>query len=179
MSKRFSTKNIVLSGMFIALGLVLPFVTGQVPQIGSMLLPMHIPVLICGYVCGGPLGLIVGFITPLLRNAIFGKPSLINAVAMAFELTTYGFMTGFLYRRFEKKNVFIYATLIISMICGRIVWGIAKYALFALGFTGQKFTLAVFFADGFTNAIPGIILQIAIIPVIIMALRRGNLIDND
>jgi len=72
--------------MFIAIGLVLPFFTGQIPQIGRMLLPMHIPVFLCGLICGWKYGLMVGFILPLLRYAVFGMPVIFpNGIAMAFE----------------------------------------------------------------------------------------------
>lgn len=80
-----TTNNMVLSAMFIAIGLVLPFFTGQVPQIGNMLLPMHIPVLLCGLICGWKYGILVGFILPLLRHTIFGMPILFpTGIAMAF-----------------------------------------------------------------------------------------------
>ena len=79
---------------------------------------------------------------------------------------------------FEKKNVFVYAALIISMICGRIVWGIVSYAVY-VGIRGSAFTGADFIAGAFVNAVPGIILQIVIIPVIVMALKRSNMIYND
>ena len=88
-------KKLVLSGMFLALGIVLPFVTGQIPQIGSMLCPMHIPVLLCGFICGWQYGLVVGLIVPVLRSMMFGMPPMFpTATAMAFELMTYGFLAG-------------------------------------------------------------------------------------
>jgi len=177
--RKNSTKNIALSGFFIALGLVLPFLTGQIPNIGRMLLPMHIPILLCGFVCGWPYGLITGFITPLLRSVVFGMPPMASAVPMAFELAAYGFATGFFYKLFAKKNVYVYITLILSMICGRIVWGIASYALYGFGLSGSPFTWSAFIAGAFVNAIPVIILQIVLIPAIVMALKRGNLISND
>ena len=65
--KNSNVKNLALSAMFIAIGQVLPFFTGQIPQIGNMLLPMHIPVLLCGLICGWKYGALVGFTTPLLR----------------------------------------------------------------------------------------------------------------
>lgn len=177
--RKNSTLKIVLSGLFIALGMVLPFLTGQIPDIGKMLLPMHIPVLLCGYVCGWQFGLFVGFITPLLRSMVFGMPPLLSAVAMAFELAAYGFTAGILYKVFEKKNIFVYISLIISMICGRIVWGIASYALYGLGLSSSPFTWEVFFAGAVANAVPGIILQIIVIPAVVIALKRGNLIYNE
>jgi len=174
--KKTSTKNLVLSGLFIALGLVLPFFTGQIPEIGSRLLPMHIPILLCGFVCGWPFGLIAGLTVPLLRSIIFGMPPLFpTAVAMTFELAVYGFAAGIMYKLFPKKNVYTYAVLIISMICGRIVWGIVSFFLY--GLSGTAFTWHMFAAGAFINAVPGIIVQIVLIPVIVISLRKGKLIE--
>jgi thiamine transporter ThiT len=176
--RNLSTKKIVYSGFFLALGIVLPFLTGQIPSIGSMLLPMHIPVLICGFVLGWPYGLIVGFITPILRSAIFTMPPMYpSAIAMAFELATYGLATGIFYKTFPKKNVYIYVTLLISMLMGRVVWGIVSLMLFRI--QGNPFTVKFFMTGAFINAIPGIILQIVLIPALIYALKKGNLIENE
>ncbi|NLV62903.1 MAG: ECF transporter S component [Clostridiaceae bacterium] len=173
-----TTKKMVLSALFIALGLVLPFLTGQIPQIGSRLLPMHIPILLCGFVCGAPFGLATGFITPLLRSLIFGMPPMMpTAVAMAFELAAYGFISGLMYKLLPKRKPFVYVSLIISMICGRIVWGIVSFFLY--GLSGTAFTWQIFAAGAFINAVPGIILQIVIIPLIIFALEKGNLIESE
>jgi thiamine transporter ThiT len=173
-----SVRKLVLSGLFLALGLVLPFLTMQIPSIGSMLLPMHIPVLICGFVCGWPHGLAVGLITPLLRNRLFGMPPLFpTAVAMTFELAVYGLCTGLFYKLLPKKNTFVYVSLIASMICGRIVWGIVSLILY--GFTDKPFTWQIFASGAVLTAIPGIILQIVVIPVLIIALKRGNLLRNE
>lgn len=101
-----TTKKLTWSAMFIALGLVLPFLTGQIPQFGNMLLPMHIPVILCGLICGWRYGAIVGFVLPLLRYALFGMPVLFpTGIAMSFELAAYGFFSGFLY---EKVALAVY-----------------------------------------------------------------------
>src|SRR5699024_10260968 len=119
------------ASMFIAIGLALPFLTGQVPIIGRQLLPMHLPVLIGGFVLGGSVGSLVGFVTPLLRSFIFGMPPLFpKAVAMAFELATYGYLTGSFQRMFPRKRAFIYVNLILSMIGGRLVWGMISFVLY-------------------------------------------------
>lgn len=171
--KRISIKNLVLSGLFIALGLVLPFFTAQIPSVGSRLLPMHIPVLISGFVCGWPLGLVVGFVTPLLRSLIFGMPPMFpTAIAMAFELGTYGLMAGLLYDLLPKKNSSTYISLILSMIVGRIIWGIAS--MFLLSLNGKAFTWQMFIAGSLVNAIPGIILQIILIPIVINNLKKAR-----
>ena len=164
------------SAMCLALALVLPFLTGQIPQIGKALSPMHIPVFLCGFLCGWPWGFMVGFIAPLLRSALFGMPVLFpGAAAMAFELATYGFLSGLLFKLLPKKNRYIYVTLLISMVCGRIVWGAARY-IFA-GIQGTKFTFAAFVAGAVTNGVPGIVLHILLVPIIVMALEKAGLID--
>jgi riboflavin transporter FmnP len=175
--KKLSVRDLVLSGLFVALGLVMPFITAQIPSLGNKLLPMHIPVLISGFVIGWPYGLIVGIIVPIFRSMLFGMPPMFpTAVAMAFELGTYGCITGLLYRLFPKKNSFIYAALIISMLLGRAAWGIASFILY--GLSGTAFTWEIFMAGAFINAIPGIIIQIIIIPIIIITLRRAKVIEN-
>ena len=170
-------KKMTYSALFLAIAMVLPFVTGQIPQIGSMLCPMHIPALLCGFICGWPWGLAVGFIAPLLRSVIFGMPAMFpGAVAMAFELAVYGFAAGLLYRLLPKKKWSVYAALIIAMIAGRVVWGIVRLIL--AGLSGAKFTWPMFIAGAITNAIPGIILQIILIPVLVIALDRAGVSLN-
>ncbi len=171
--KSLSTKKVALAGLFLALGLLLPFLTGQIPQIGNMLLPMHIPVLLCGYFCGWRYGLAVGAAAPLLRSALFGLPPMFPiAVAMAFELAVYGLMTGLLYKRFPKKPVCIYAVLLLSMTAGRMVWGAVSFVLYGLGDTA--FTWAMFMGGAVLKALPGIALQLILIPIIVMALDKNK-----
>ena len=172
-----ATKKLVLAALFLALGLLMPFLTGQIPNLGSKLLSMHLPVLICGFVCGWPTGLVVGLITPVFRSLIFGMPPLFpTAVVMSFELAAYGFATGWFRRLFPKTGVFVYLTLILSMLLGRAVWGLASMLI--LGFAGRGFTWKAFMAGAFVNALPGIILQLVLIPVIIIALDRARLTDD-
>ncbi|MBR5960180.1 MAG: ECF transporter S component [Clostridia bacterium] len=170
-------RKLTYAALFLALAIVLPFLTGQIPEIGSMLCPMHIPVLLCGFLCGWPWGLAVGFIAPLLRSVLFGAPPMFpGAVAMAFELAVYGAVSGLLYRLLPKKKWSIYASLIIAMLAGRAVWGIVRLIL--AGLSGKGFTWAAFLAGAFTNAVPGIILQIVLIPVLVMILDRAGLSLN-
>lgn len=167
-------RKLVLSALMMALGLILPFVTMQIPQFGNMLLPMHIPVLLCGFLCGAPYGSIVGFILPLLRSVIFGMPVMMpSAMAMSVELMVYGLLSGFIYSRLRKKRYGVYITLVPVMIIGRIAWGIAAYLLF--GALGMVFTWVIFATQAFANAIPGIILQFIIIPPLVNALFKANL----
>ena len=172
------TLKLTYAALCLALAIVLPFLVGQIPQIGQALCPMHIPVLLCGFLCGWPWGLAIGFIAPLLRSVLFGMPAFFpNACAMAFELAAYGALTGLLYRALPKKPGYIYVTLIAAMIGGRIVWGVVSY-IFA-GVQGTGFTFAAFIAGVVTGSVPGIILHIVLVPLIVIALQKANLVPNE
>lgn len=157
----------LLSAMFLSLGVLLPFLTGQIKEIGDTLLPMHIPVILCGLICGWQYGFIVGGILPFLRALTVGMPPIYpNAVWMAAELATYGFIVGFLYFTFYKKQMWwLYCCMLISMVSGRVIWGITK--AFLLGVAGKTFTLQAFIVGGLIDSFPGILLQFILIPIII------------
>lgn len=170
-------RRLTYAALYLAIAMALPFVTGQIPEIGAMLCPMHIPALLCGFLCGWPWGLAVGLTAPLLRSAAFGMPPMFpDAVAMAFELAVYGGMAGLLYRLLPKKKGSIYAALLISMIAGRMVWGAVRLAL--AGLTGSSFTWALFLAGAVTNAIPGIVMHLILIPLLVMTMDRAGLSLN-
>jgi thiamine transporter ThiT len=163
--------KLTVSAMMLALALVLPFLTGQIPQVGKMLCPMHFPILLCGFFCGPWLGAGVGFCAPLLRSFIFGVPHLMpDAVAMCFELAVYGAVAGLLYLRLPRRRVFVYVSLLAAMLAGRIVWGGARVVLYGIG--QSEFGWAAFMAGAFTKAIPGIIAQILLIPILVIALEK-------
>ena len=171
MKKRNPIFDMVLAALFLAMAYVLPFFTGQVPQIGSMLCPMHIPVLLCGFICGWPWGLAVGLIAPLLRSATLGMPPMFpTAVCMAFELAIYGAVSGLMYKVLPKSKLSVYVSLLIAMVTGRLVWGVAMFA--CLGLSGGSFGFKAFLAGAVTNALPGIILQLILVPVIVMVLEH-------
>ena len=171
-------RRLTYAALYLALAMILPFVTGQIPEIGSMLCPMHIPVLLCGFMCGWSWGLAVGFISPLLRSVLFGMPAMFpGAVAMAFELAVYGGLAGFLHHRLPGNRGFaLYTVLLISMVAGRVVWGIVRVIL--AGMSGSSFTWALFLSGAITNAIPGIILQLVLIPVLVFSMERAGLSLN-
>ena len=164
-------RKLVYSAMFLALAFVLPFLTGQIPQIGSMLCPMHIPVLLCGFFCGAPWGLAVGFIAPLLRSFTLGMPPMFpTAFCMAFELAAYGFVAGFLHKKLPKKKINVYVSLLCAMIIGRIVWGVVMFA--CMGLDASKFGFSAFLAAAVLNAVPGIVLQLVLIPILVITLEK-------
>ena len=243
---RIHIKKLVLSALFMALCLLLPFITGQIQKIGQMLAPMHIPVMLCGIVCGPLWGAVVGFTAPLLRYMLFGMPiiypmgismafelatyglvigllymafgnkkwgsiaSLLGAmlcgivcgplwgavvgftapllrymffgmpiiypmgISMAFELLVYGLVIGLLYMAFGNKKWGSIVSLFGAMICGRAVWGMVRLIL--AGLKSTQFTAAMFISGAFTTAIPGIICQMILIPLIVALLKRFKLI---
>ena len=140
-----------------------------------MLLPMHLPVIVCGLICGWQYGGIVGFMLPLLRYVLFGMPPMPNGLAMAFELAAYGAISGFLYNRSRWQCIVsLYRSLVIAMIGGRVIWGMVRVVM--LGMTGNAFTWQMFMAGAFLNAVPGIILQLVFIPALMVALNKTGIV---
>ena len=176
--KNKNVLKLTYSGLCLALCLVLPFLTGQIPQIGSKLLPMHIPVLLCGFLCGPVWGLGVGLVAPILRSLLFSMPPLFpTATAMAFELAAYGLLAGLFYKLLPKKTPYLYVSLLLAMIGGRLVWGLAMTIL--MGSSGKSFSLAAFWTGAFANAWPGILLQLVLIPPVVAALKKAKLMLNE
>jgi len=170
-----SIKNLTASGACLALCLVLPFLTGQIQQVGSALAPMHVPVLLCGFICGPYYAAAVGAVAPVLRYVLFGMPPIMPiGVAMCFELAVYGAMSGLLYMRLPKKTVFIYVSLVAAMLSGRLVWGLARVGL--SGVAGAPFTWQLYMSGAFINAVPGIIVHIVLVPIIVIALKKAKFI---
>ena len=156
--------------MCLALSMLLPFLTGQIPTIGAMLSPMHFPVLLGAFFISWKWAVLVGFTAPLLRFAIFSMPPMPFGIAMAFEMATYGLVVSIMYRHLPKKRASIYAALITAMIAGRIVWGAARLVI--AGATQSAFTWQLFIGGALLEAIPGIVVQLVLIPIIVMAVKK-------
>ena len=169
-----NVKKLAVTAMLFAVGMVLPFFIGQIPAIGKMLLPMHIPVLLCGFIVGWQYGALIGFLLPIVRGLVFGMPPL-YPIAMAFEMAAYGFVSGYLYSHARWQcTKMLYISLVTAMLAGRIVWAFAEVILLGIG--GNIFTWKMFAAGAFLNAIPGIIVQLTLIPLIMVALRRAKVV---
>ena len=166
-------QDLVLAALFLSLGLILPFFTGNIPAIGASLLPMHLPVLLCGIILGPKYGAIVGLILPITRFLMIGMPPLFPiAVSMTFELAVYGGIIGLLYGKLPKTVPALYISLIGAMLAGRVVWAAARTVL--LGVMDISFSFEIFLAEAFFNATAGIILQIILIPMLILALKKAG-----
>ena len=182
---RSTTRSLVLAALFLALAFVLPMITGHVPQVGNMLCPMHFPILLCGFVLGGPWGLAVGFIAPLVRSVLFGMPPMFPiAIAMAFELAAYGLAAGVLRRLEDRQAVLecskhtvpmMYASLVTAMVAGRLVWGAVRFVL--AGLTGSSFPFSAFLSGALLTAVPGIVAQLVLIPLTLIALQKAKFMD--
>ena len=183
-TNRKNIKNLTSSAVCLLLCMILPLLTGQIPQIGMALAPMHIPVLLCGFVAGPAYAMIVGLVAPLLRMLLFGMPMPFMAITMCFELAVYGLVSGVLYMLLPKKIMFIYVSLIAAMLIGRIAWGIAAMQLVSaaifpvLPMGWVQFGWSEFLSAAFVTAVPGIIAHIILVPLIVIALQKARFIDN-
>ena len=165
----------VLAALFLALAYVMPFLTGQIPEIGAMLCPMHLPVLLCGFVCGPVWGLAIGAVAPVFRSLTLGMPPMFpGAVCMSFELAAYGAVAGCMHKLLPRKKPFIYCSLLTAMVAGRLIWGAAMFIF--VGASGGAFTFSAFLAGAFTNAVPGILVQIVLVPVLVMLLDNPKIL---
>ncbi|MCL2285941.1 MAG: ECF transporter S component [Firmicutes bacterium] len=171
-------KKYVITAMCITLCTVLPLVLHAVPGAGSTILPMHIPVLLCGLIAGPYFGLLAGLLGPLLSSFITGMPPMAYAPIMMTELAVYGAITGLLIRLVRTKNNYfnIYAALIPAMVVGRIITGIARALFFTPAAANETTLLAWWITSYFITSLPGIIIQLILLPIIIVALEKANLI---
>lgn len=171
---RLSLRRLVYAAVCLALCLVLPFLTGQLPELGNALQPMHLPVLLCGLICGPQYGLVVGLTAPLLRSLLFGSPALFpRAVGMCVELATYGLIIALGYRLLPKKVGFLYLSLLLAMVAGRLAGGAFKLVLLGLGEL-PAYSFAMFISGYVTESLPGIVLQLVLVPLLFLGLRRAH-----
>lgn len=170
------TKKTVITAACIALCAVLPMAFHAFPNAGDIWLPMHIPVLLCGLICGPKFGILCGIMGPFLSSILTQMPPAANLPSMILELSCYGFVSGFIITRIKtgKQITDILISLVCAMIAGRIVYGVANAAIFNIG----RFTLNGWLVSSFVTSLPGIVFQMIIIPLIITALQRALIIPD-
>lgn len=172
--KTAKTSYLIMALICLAISVVLPMLTDQVPRFGQGLRPMHIPVLIAGFACGPVIGFVVGLAAPMLSLLIHGVPAFMPmGFAMGLELATYGLIAGLLYSQLPRKTESIYVSLITAMIVGRIVWGASMIVL--SGRAQTQFTYQMFMKYAFIDAVPAILFHIVLIPAVVIALEKANL----
>ena len=169
-----NSKKLVLAALCAALCIVLPMAFHTVPNAGSIFLPMHIPVLLCGFVCGWPYGLACGVLGPLLSSLTTGMPPAAILPSMVCELAVYGLVTGFLFPRIKtgRRAADIYLTLLTAMVCGRILYGVLNALIFRAG----AYSMELWLSAALTTALPGIVIQLIVVPVILLALEKSRLL---
>ncbi len=169
-----TVKKAILTAVCIALCVVLPQAFHAIPNAGSIYLPMHIPVLLCGLICGWPFGLLCGLAGPLLSSLFTGMPPAAYLPPMAVECAAYGCVSGILTRFVRTKNTYadLYICLIGAMLSGRVIAGLAR----ALIFAGGSYSMAAWATGYFVTGLPGIVIQLVLLPVIVSALMRAGLI---
>lgn len=164
----FKTRDLVKAGLLLAIGIILPAVFHMTGINGAVFLPMHIPVMISGFTIGPVLGSIIGFITPFINHIITGMPTTPVLWIMMVELTVYGFLSGLLY---SNMNINLMLSLIISMIGGRIAAALTLLIL-ANGFGITMPPIRTYIYGMTLTAIPGIIIQIILIPILMKAYSK-------
>jgi len=172
--KRKNTKSLVASALCIALGVTLPQAFHMIPNAGTVFLPMHIPVLLCGLICGWKYGFFVGMITPALSSLITGMPSAAILPGMVCELAAYGLVSGLIINHVSlgKRVYNLYAALICAMIVGRVFSGVLNSLIFRAG----NYSLIIWLTASFVTALPGIIIQLCAIPCLVLALEKAGIL---
>ena len=176
MQKMSAVKQSIITAVCIALCVVLPQAFHAIPNAGSIYLPMHIPVLLCGLICGWPYGLLCGLAGPALSALITGMPPAAVLPGMMVECGVYGLAAGLLMQLVRTKRLYadLYISLVAAMLLGRVVSGAAKALIFSAG----SYSMASWVAGSFVTALPGIIIQLALLPGIVYALMRARLIPQ-
>ena len=171
----FKVKPMVLTALFIALGVVVPLLFHSVPNAGRVFLPMHIPILLCGMICGFPYGAVCGLLTPLMSSLLTGMPPVAMLPSMLCELVVYGTVAALLMRYLPVKAIYAktYFSLIGAMLAGRIVYGVLN----ALIFNAGSYSLSIWLSAAFVTALPGIVIQLCLIPSLVVVLRKAKLMN--
>lgn len=171
-----SIRRLVMTALCVALGVVLPQALHAVPNAGNVLLPMHIPVLLCGLTCSWAYGLGCGVLTPLMSHLVTGMPPAAVLPAMVCELAAYGLISGLAakYIHTGKRTLDIYIRLVSAMLLGRVVYGVTNALIFRAG----AYSMEVFLTAAFVTALPGIVIQLVLLPALILILEKARVLES-
>lgn len=176
MKKTFYVKKLIITALCISLCVILPMAFHSIPNAGTIFSPMHIPVLICGLVCGWQWGLFCGIAGSFLSSVLTQMPPMAFLPSMMIELAVYGLVTGIMMKHIHTRKIYVdlYISLITGMLLGRIVAGVVNALIFQVG----EYSIAIWVTTYFVTALPGIIMQLILVPTIILALERAKLIPK-
>ena len=171
--KKYQIRNMVIAAMLIALCVVLPIAFHSIPDGGSIFLPMHIPVLLCGLICGWPYGLVCGLLGPAISSIATGMPPIAMLPSMMVECAAYGAVTGLMMKfvRTKSATADLYISMVTAMALGRVVAGLAKALIFAPGTPAFAWV-----TTSLVTGIPGIVIQLIVMPAVVFALTKARLI---
>lgn len=176
MTTMTTVKKSIITAVCMALCVVLPMAFHAIPNAGSIYCPMHIPVLLCGLICGWQYGLLCGLVGPALSSLFTGMPPAAYLPSMMVEIAVYGTLCGLMMKLVSTKKIYadLYISLAVAMLGGRIIAGIAKALIFAPG----DFSMAAWATGYFATSLPGIIIQLVLIPSIVFALMKARLVPE-
>lgn len=168
------TKNLVITGLLVAIGVILPVLLHPLGDVSKLISPMHIPVFICGLACGWQYGLIAGVLTPLLSSLSTGMPAIVRLPSMMCELAVYGLVAGILIGivKSKSKTANVYISLIGAMLAGKIVYGILNALIFKAG----EYSLQIWITSAFVNSFLAIIINLVLVPIVVMILDKYKII---
>lgn len=172
--KNNNVRKLVFAALCVALGVILPIAFHSIPKAGSIFLPMHIPVLLCGLLCGPLYGALCGALAPLLSSFITGMPPMAVLPSMLCELLVYGLVAGLLAHFIHTKwrVLDLYLGLLGAMLAGRVVAGILNALIFQAG----QYSFDAFIAASFVTALPGIVIQLVVLPALVLGLEKARLV---
>ena len=176
MQKMSNVKKSIITAVCIALCYVIPLMFHGIQNAGNIFCPMHIPVFICGLICGWQYGLLCGIAGPALSSALSGMPPVAILPSMMVELAAYGTAAGLMMKLVRTKSTYadLYISLIVAIVCGRVLAGLAKELIFARG----SYSMSAWIAGSVVTSWPGTVIQLVFIPTIVFALMKSHLIPE-
>ena len=171
-----NVKKSIITAVCIALCYVIPLMFHGIQNAGSIFCPMHIPVFICGLICGWQYGLLCGIAGPALSSALSGMPPVAILPSMMVELAVYGTAAGLMMKLVRTKSTYadLYISLIVAIVCGRVLAGLAKALIFGRG----SYSMSAWIAGSVVTSWPGTVIQLVFIPTIVFALMKSHLIPE-
>ncbi len=176
MQKMSNVKKSIITAVCIALCYVIPLMFHGIQNAGNIFCPMHIPVFICGLICGWQYGLLCGIAGPALSSALSSMPPVAILPSMMVELAAYGTAAGLMMKLVRTKSTYadLYISLIVAIVCGRVLAGLAKALIFARG----SYSMSAWIAGSVVTSWPGTVIQLVFIPTIVFALMKSHLIPE-
>lgn len=176
MNKMSVVKKSIITAVCIALCYVVPLLFHGVQNAGRVFLPMHLPVFLCGLICGWQYGLLCGLAGPALSSLLTSMPPAAMLPSMMLELAVYGCVSGLMMRFIRTKNAYadLYISLIAALLCGRVVAGLMQALIFSKG----AYSMTAWVSGYVVTSWPGTLIQLVLLPSVVFALMKAHLIPE-